>query len=80
MDLLVVVSVPLLLLLIGDGPQRDLNIGVLVLGADHEANLAGRVGRDGGVGVLNGREDFAARLLELGDELEVEPLVLGCNV
>ena len=47
--------------------QRGLDVAVLVLGADHEADLAGRVGRDRRVRVLDGREDFLARPLELGD-------------
>lgn len=79
MNLLVVVLAKLLLLLWGPGAERLGQIPVGVLAADHEANLAGRVGWDGGVGVLDVGEDLLAVLLELGDEWEVEPLVLGCG-
>jgi hypothetical protein len=77
-DLGVVVAVALVLLVLGEGTKglRDVTVGVL--GADHESNLSGGVGRDGSVGVLDGGEDLTARLLELSDELKVKPLVLGC--
>lgn len=77
-DVGVVVLAQLLLLL--GGPLADglLDIAVGVLGADHEADLAGGVGGDGGVGVLGDGEDLLAVLLELGDERQVKPLVLGC--
>ena len=67
--------------LLGSGPGADghLDVAVGVLGADHEANLAGGVGGDGGVGVLDDGEDLLAVLLELGDEGEVKPLVLSCS-
>lgn len=78
MDLGVVVAAELLLLLLGPGAKGHLDVGVGVLGADHEADLAGGVGGDGGVGVLGDGEDLLAVLLELGDEGEVEPLVLSC--
>ena len=77
MNICIVVSAKLLLLLSRKGSQRLLNITIGVLAADHEANLAGRVGRDGGVCVLDGGEDFLTVLLELGDQWQVEPLVLG---
>jgi hypothetical protein len=78
-DLRIVVLAQSALLLLGPGAQRDLDVAVGVLAADHEANLARRVGRDGSVGILGHREDLAAVLLELGDKREVEPLVLGCK-
>lgn len=78
MNLGVVVAAELLLLLLRPGTKRNLDIGVGVLGADHEANLAGGVGGNGGVCVLGDREDLLAVLLELGDERKVEPLVLSC--
>lgn len=78
-DVRVVVSAQLLLLLLGPRPQGHLDIGVGVLAAHHEADLARGVGRDGGVSVLGNGEDLLAVLLELGDELQVEPLVLGCE-
>lgn len=77
MNLGIVVSA--LLLLLSSSPRADglLDIAVGVLAADHEANLARGVGRDGGVGVLGDGEDFLAVLLELGNEGEMEPLVLS---
>jgi hypothetical protein len=39
--------------------------------------LAGWVGGDGGVCVFDGGEDLLAVLLQLGDQWEVEPLVLS---
>lgn len=78
-DVRVVVSAQLLLLLLGPRPERHLDVGVGVLAAHHEADLARWVGWDGGVSVLSHREDFLAVLLELGDELQVEPLVLSCE-
>ena len=77
MDLLVVVLAKLVLL--GLRPLADglLEVAVGVKAADHEADLARGVGGDGGVGVLDVGEDLLAVLLELGDQGEVEPLVLG---
>lgn len=77
MDVLVVVAAQTLLLLAGPGAERLLDVAVGVLGADHEADLAGGVGGDGGVGVFSDGEDFLASLLEVGDQGEVEPLVLS---
>lgn len=51
-----------------------------LLAAHHEADLAGRVRRDCCVCVLSHREDLAAVLLQLGDEGQVKPLVLGCGM
>lgn len=78
MDVGVVVSAQLLLLLLGPGPQRNPDVDVGVLAADHEADLTRGVGRDGGVSVLGNGEDLLAVLLELGDERQVQPLVLSC--
>jgi hypothetical protein len=77
-DVLVVVSVELGLLLVGKGTERLGDNCVGVFGADHEADLARGVGGDCGVGVLGDGEDLTAGLLEVLDELEVEPLVLSC--
>lgn len=77
MDLLVVVLAELLLLGLGPLAHRLLEVAVGVKAADHEADLARGVGGDGGVGVLDVGEDLLAVLLELGDQGEVEPLVLG---
>jgi hypothetical protein len=76
-DLLVVVLAKLVLL--GLGPLADglLEVAAGVKGADHETDLAGGVGGDGGVGVLDVGENLLAVLLELGDQGEVKPLVLG---
>lgn len=77
MDLRVVVAQVLVLLVLGEGADWLAHVAGAVLGADHEADLAGWVGWDGRVGVLDGWEDLLAVLLELGDQWEVEPLVLG---
>lgn len=53
----------------------DITVGILA--ADHEANLARWVGRNGGVGIFDCWEDLLAILLELGDQGKVKPLVLG---
>ena len=79
MDLLIVVSTQLILLLSIPAPQRRFDISVLVFAADHEADLARGIGKDGSVGVLDSREDFLAGFLEVGNEGEVEPLVFRCS-
>ena len=76
-DVRVVVAELRVLLLGGEAAERGLHVAGGVLGADHEADLAGGVGGDGGVGVLDGREDLLAVLLKLGDQWQVEPLVLS---
>ena len=80
MDLLAVVPAQLLLLFSGPAAERLLEVAVGVLAADHEANLAGGVGGDGGVSVLDVGEDLLAGLLEIDNEGHVEPLVLGYMV
>lgn len=79
MNIRVVVPAQLLLLFLGPRPERHLYVGIGVLAAHHEADLARGVGWDGCVGVLSHRENFLAVFLELGNELEVEPLVLSWN-
>lgn len=79
MDVGVVVAAQTVLLLAGPAADGLLEVGLGVLAADHEADLAGGVGGDGGVGVLSNGEDLVASLLQVGDELEVKPLVLGCK-
>jgi len=76
-DLLVIVFAQLLFFLSSEGTERCGDITVGVLAADHEPNLARGVGGDCSVSVLNGWEDFLTILLELSDQWEVEPLVLG---
>lgn len=77
MDLRAVVAEVLILELLVELADWLAHVAGSVLGADHEANLAGWVGWNGGVGVLDGWEDLLAVLLELGDQWHVEPLVLG---
>ena len=79
MDLLAVVPEKLVLLLGGPAANGLLDVDGAVLGADHEADLAGGVGRDGGPAVLGDGEDLLALLLEVGDHAHVEPRVLGCG-
>jgi hypothetical protein len=73
----VIVSAQLLLFLARPGAKGLLDVACGILAADHETDLAGGVGWDGGVGVFGDGEDFLAGLLEVGDEGEVEPLVFG---
>lgn len=77
MNLLVVIPTQLLLLVGIPMSERDLDVTGGVLAADHEADLARRVGRDRRVGVFNHGENFLTRSFELGDEREVKPLVFG---
>jgi hypothetical protein len=76
-DLGVVVSAKLILLLRSPLAQGLANITAGILAADHEADLTRWVGGDGGICVFNGWEDLLAVLLQLGDQWEVQPLVLG---
>jgi hypothetical protein len=77
MDLFVVVSTQLLLFL--QTPVSDwlFDISIRIFAADHKANLSGGVCWNGGVCIFNGRKDFLAGFLQLCDEGEVQPLVLG---
>ena len=77
MDIRVVVAELGVLLLSGEAADWVLQVAAGIFGADHEADLAGWVRGDGGVGVLDGWEDLLAVLLELGDQWQVEPLVLS---
>ena len=79
MDILVVVAAETLLLLTGPGARGLAHVAVGVLAADHEADLAGGVGGDGGVGVFGDGEDLLAGLAEVGNQGEVQPLVFGCE-
>jgi hypothetical protein len=65
-DLLIVVT-QLLLILLRERAHRVLEIALGVLAANHEADLARRVGGDGCVCVFDVGKDFLAVLLELGD-------------
>lgn len=77
MDSSVVVTAQLLFLFWGPFAEWLAEIAVGVLAADHESNLARWVCRNGGISVLDVRENFLAVLLELGNQWEVKPLVLG---
>jgi hypothetical protein len=77
-DLGVVVAALGLLLLLSPLAERNTDVAVGILAADHETNLARGIGGDGGIGVFGNREDLLAVLLELGNERQVKPLVLGC--
>lgn len=76
----VVVAAETLLLLAGPGADGLADVAGGILAADHEADLAGGVGGDGGVGVFGDGEDLLAGLAEVGDQGEMEPLVFGCGM
>lgn len=78
MNISIIVSAQLLLFLWRKATDRLLDVSVGILAADHEADLARGIGGDSRVGVFDGREDFFAVFLQLGDKREVEPLVLSC--
>jgi hypothetical protein len=77
MDLLAVVSAQLLFLLLRPGSHWLLDVALSILAADHEADLSRWVGWDRGVCVFGDWEDLLAVFLELGNKLEMEPLVLS---
>lgn len=79
MDLLGVVSVDLVVLLVRERSQGSLDVGIGILGANHETNLTRGVGGDGSVSVLNNGEDLLAGLLEVRDDLEMEPNALALS-
>ena len=59
-DVFIVVSAELLFFFKVPVPQWHFDISVLILAAHHEANLSAGVCRNGGVSVLDSREDFLA--------------------
>lgn len=77
MDSLAVVLAQLLFLLVGPATKGLLEVQASILAADHEADLSRRVGGDGGVSVFDVGEDLLASLLEVGDDVEVQPLALS---
>lgn len=79
MDGSIVVAAQLLFLFWGPFAEWLAEIAVGVLAADHEADLTGWVGRNGGISVFDVGEYFLAVLLKLGDQWKMEPLVLGCK-
>jgi hypothetical protein len=78
-DLLGVVLVNLVVLLIRERSQGSLDVGIGILGANHETNLTRGVGGDGSVGILSNGEDLLASLLKVLDDLEMEPNVLSLS-
>lgn len=68
MDVLVIVSAQLILVLARPGADGFADVAVCGLAGDEEADLAGRIGGDGGVGVFDDGENLAHQLLEVGDE------------
>lgn len=80
MNLLVVIPTQFILLLSIPAPHRRCDVSILVFAADHEADLTGRIGGDGGVGVFDSGEDLLAGFLEICDQGEVEPLIFRCKL
>jgi len=76
-DLLVIVSALLGFLLGRPTPQRLLDVDLGVFAADHEANLARWICGDSGETVLGNWKDFTTRLLDVLDQVEVQPLIFG---
>jgi hypothetical protein len=79
MDVFVVVFAQLFFFFRAPASKWFLEIALAVFAADHESDLTGRVGGNGGVGVFDGREDFAAIFLEFCDQREMKPLILSCK-
>ena len=77
MDLFAIVLAQLFFLLRTPCPNWLLDITFGVFAADHKANLARRIGRNGRVCVLGDGKDFFAGFFQLRDEAQVKPLVLG---
>jgi hypothetical protein len=78
-DLLAVVFAQLLFLLLRPGSYWLFNVAFSIFAANHKADLPRGVGWNGSVCVFSDREDLLAIFLELGNKLEVEPLVLSCQ-
>ena len=77
MDIGIVVSAKTFLVLTGPLAQWFTNVARRVLAADHEADLAGRIGGNRSVSVFGNGEDLLASLLQVPDQREVQPLVLS---
>ena len=78
MNLLAVVLAQLLLFLRGPRPYGLLDVSAGIFAADHETDLAARVGWDRGVSIFGDREHLLAGLLQVLNQGEVQPLVFGC--
>lgn len=74
---MVVVSAQLLLFLHAPAPDWFLDVALGIFAANHEAYLARRICRDGGVGVFDGGKYLLAGFLERCDEGEMQPLVFS---
>ena len=79
MHILIVVSAQLLFFFGAPAAKRFLQVSVGILAADHEPNLARRVGGNGGVGIFGGWKNFAAIFLQFGDERKMKPLIFSCS-
>ena len=77
MDRLAVIIVLLHLLFRTNTPQRCLYIPILILAADHKADLTAGVCRDGGVGVFDDWEDLFAECLQFKNDVLVQPDALA---
>lgn len=77
MDIRIIVPAQTLLFIARPRPHGLAHVAAGVLAADHEADLAGGVGGDGGVGVFGNGENLLAGVTEVGDEGEMKPLVFG---
>lgn len=77
MDIRIIVPAQNLFFLARPRPHGPAHVAAGVLAADHEADLAGGIGGDGGVGVFGDGENLLAGVTEVGDEGEMQPLVFG---
>jgi len=75
-NFLIIVPAQLLLFLYAPAPERLAHIPIFGFTADHESDLAASVSRDSSVGILNGRKDFFAGFLEVGNKGQMQPLIL----
>ena len=71
MNILVVVLAQLLLLFHAPRAQRNIQFPVFVFGAYHKPDLAGRIGRNSSIRVLDVREDLQTGFLQVTNELQV---------
>lgn len=76
-DLRVVVTAQLGLLVLGPLAKGLLDVGVGILGADHESDLAAGVGGDGGETVFDSGEQLAGEAHDLLDNGHVKPDALA---
>lgn len=58
---------------------RERVAGHRVFTAEHEADLAARVGGDGAVSVVHYREERLAKGVHFFDQLQVKPLTFSCK-